>query len=179
MLDMKGVKMKREKITGPVGMSFERSPGSIIKWKQFFEVLGVECFVSDLQPEQAAKKAEKVFKYSLDYCFFRKSCLGQYIDLIERGIKTIIVPVKMKDGYLACNSSRFMATEVAEYYRNQVSVVNAMIYTSDRKMIDLRRIAELFCDSEETIEEALNIWKTKGEHRRNAFLDSNRTYKKI
>lgn len=170
--------MKREKLVGPVGMSFERSPGSIKKWVKFFEILGVECIVSDLQPEQAAKKAEKVFKYSLDYCFFRKSCLGQYVDLIERGIKVIIVPVKIKDGHLACNSSRFMATEVAEYYHNEVSVVNAMIYTSDKKMIDLRRIAELFSDSENLIEEALSIWENNGEHRINAFLESNRKYKK-
>lgn len=170
--------MEKKKLIGPVGMSLERSPGSIKKWKTFFEVLGVECIVSDLQPEKAAKKAEKVFKYCMDYCFFRKSCLGQYIDLIEKGIKILIVPVKIKDEHLACNSSRFMATELAEYYRDEIAVVNAKIYTSDKKMIDIRRIAELFCDSEILIERALSVWKNKGEHRKNVFLDSGNYYKK-
>lgn len=164
---------------GPVGMSLERSPGSIKKWKKFFEILGVECIVSDLQPEKAAKKAEKVFKYCMDYCFFRKSCLGQYIDLIERGVKTIVVPVKIKDGHLACNSSRFMATELAEYYKDDITVFNAMIYTSDKKLIDIRRIAEAFSDSPEIIEKAMDIWRGKGETRKNVFLaNEEKVYKK-
>jgi predicted nucleotide-binding protein (sugar kinase/HSP70/actin superfamily) len=171
--------MSKRELSKTVGLSLERSPGSIGKWKKFFEILGVECAVSDLQPEKAAKKAEKVFKYSLDYCFFRKSCLGQYIDLIERGIKTIVVPVKIKDGHLACNSSRFMATEVAEYYRTEVDVINAMMYTSDKKMTDLRNIAELFCNDEETIEKALEVWRsTERETRKNVFLSEDRKFKR-
>lgn len=170
--------MNSKKMVGPVGMSFERSPGSISKWKKFFEVLGVECVVSDLKPEEAAKKAEKVFKYSMDYCLFRKSCLGQYIDLIERGIENIIVPVKIKDAHLACNSSRFMATELAEYYKGKINVFNAMIYTSEKKMVDIRRIAEAFSDSQNDIEAAMEIWRGKSETRKNVFLEENREYKK-
>lgn len=57
--------MSKRELSKTVGLSLERSPGSIGKWKKFFEILGVECAVSDLQPEKAAKKAEKVFKYSV------------------------------------------------------------------------------------------------------------------
>lgn len=170
--------MNNQELDKTVGMSLERSPGSIKKWVEFFDILGVKCVISDLQPEKAAQKAERVFKYSLDYCFFRKSCLGQYVDLIEKGIKTIIIPVKIKDGHLACNSSRFMATEVAEYYRDKVTVINVYSYTSEKKMEDLRRIAMMYCDSQETIEKALSVWENRRESRKNAFLNSGKQYKK-
>ena len=42
--------MSKRELSKTVGLSLERSPGSIGKWKKFFEILGVECAVSDLQP---------------------------------------------------------------------------------------------------------------------------------
>ena len=158
-----------KKLVGPIGMSLDRSPGKIIKWKSFFEILGVDCVISSLSPEKAAKKAEEVFPYAMNYCFFRKTCLGQYIDLVEKDIRTIFIPVKIKDGYLVCNSTRFMATEIAEFYKDKVQVINANIYTSGKKLEEIERIARLFSDDEEKIAEALALWNIEEESRKNNF----------
>lgn len=107
----------------------------------------------------------------MNYCFFRKSCLGQYIDLVEKNIQTIFVPVKIKDNYLVCNSSRFMATEIAEFYKNKITVVNADMYTSSKKLDEIGKVARLFCDDEEKIEKALALWNTPEGKRKNAFTN--------
>lgn len=155
-----------------IGMSLERSPGGIKTWKKFLETLGIRYYVSEIQPEKAANMASDIFGYSSEYCFFRKSCLGQYIDAIQQGCDKLLIPIKTKDnGLLMCNSSRFMATEVVQY-NSDIEVINCFMSTNrELRVKEAYRVAKLFTKDEEKIEMAVDLWDYEEIGRVNVFDD--------
>ena len=157
-----------------VGMARERSPGSIKDWAKFLSVLQVPLQISELAVEKAAELSTRHFRSSSDYCFFRKSCLGQYVNLVQDfGCRLILVPVKKKPGLLSCNASRFMATEVAHYFDElNVTVVNCPVSTErSARLAELRRVAEYFRPRDQELIESALATVPKTAHRRTNVYD--------
>ncbi|MBD7913060.1 acyl-CoA dehydratase activase-related protein [Clostridium cibarium] len=154
-----------------VGLSQERVLIDKGKWEAFLKILGVNFIISDLRAETSVEKANSIFKFTSDYCYFRKTCLGQYVDLIDKECKILLVPVENTEGHLACNSTNFMAQEIAEYYKNKVKVLNFAVDTKkDLRLETLRKIAEYFCDSEKIILQALKLWEDMSQSK-NLYLN--------
>lgn len=153
-----------------VGLSHERVSQTYHKWIEVLDALGVDYIISKLEPEIATQKANKVFRNAPYHCICRNTMLGQYIDLIERGADTLLVPTRDKEeGIMICDSTRQVPMELANVYGKQVKIINPILGD------DLAERGRVLCKlarklgKPEKENEMLSIWNEKYK-RENLFL---------
>jgi len=155
-----------------VGLSSERSPSGIKQWVKFLDILNIEYMVSDIDISVSAKQADSFFNFSTEYCFFRRSCLGQYLDLIRRGCNTILVPVKYKDDYNNCNATRFMAKELSAVFSPEVEIISAEVHTDPyMRRKELMSVAKYLSQDSSLILKAIDEWDFTDHARVNVFAN--------
>ena len=118
-----------------VGISYARSYKEIDKWKEFFRILQVEYQLPTIDVNQAVEIAKREFRYSDEYCFTRKATLGEYISLVNDGCDTLVVISRIDNINNPCNTTRYVAAQIEEYYNKQIRVIDCQISCNNQKKV--------------------------------------------
>lgn len=128
-------------------------------WNVFGRVLGIDIIFSDLPIREAYDKGKSFLNNSNTYCFFRYLDVGQHIDLIDKGVKTIILLSVRETNKKTCNSENYVAEHLSMRFP-QVKFINFVLHSDDKNLRD-HEIAELvsyFSDSSEKIKIIQQAW---------------------
>lgn len=146
-----------------VGISYSRSYKELDMWKRFLNALEVNYCISDINLNEAVELATDNFIYANEYCFTRKATLGEYLYLVnEKKCEIILVAARVVEGNIKCNTTRFMAPQISEYFGDKVYVIDSAI-TTDISLASqqLKTLASFFSSDEEKIQKAIDAWFLK------------------
>lgn len=159
-----------------LGLSMERVRQTVGYWINYLDTLKVDYFITDISPEKSRCLANYHFENSQSHCLSRNIVLGQYVDLIQKGADSLLVPSRAKqEEFLVCDSIRFVPAELSLKFGDQVKIFNPVIGDDQETRYQLLyKLAKQFGVDDQTAIIGAESWR--GEYSRvNHFAKDNRT----